>query len=126
MTNEEILATRELATRSLLLQTTYPPCSHSQNPVFSSFKSCPANSPRKVDSKSCSTKPIGHRSRPAWREATKETWDSVHEAFVRELDFSRITLRLNDEADPEDGEDIFAGIQLQTKEVLEQCLVSVS
>lgn len=56
----------------------------------------------------------------------KQTWDSVHEAFVRELDFSRITLRLNDEADPEDGEDIFAGIQLQTKEVLEQCLVSVS
>ncbi len=56
----------------------------------------------------------------------KQAWDSVHEVFVRELDFSRITFRLNEESDPEEKEKIFAELQLQTRDVLEQCMVSVT
>ncbi len=52
----------------------------------------------------------------------KQTWDSVHEAFVRELDLSRATLRLNED-DNGEHDDIIAGYACGTRELLEACLV---
>jgi hypothetical protein len=44
---------------------------------------------------------------------------------VRELDFSRIWLRIN-AADDSEKEDIVAEFRCDTKDFLEQCLVSIS
>lgn len=46
----------------------------------------------------------------------------VGEGFVRELDFGRIWLRINADAD-DGGEDIVAEFKCDTRDFLEQCLV---
>jgi Ca2+-dependent lipid-binding protein len=51
--------------------------------------------------------------------STSATWDQIGEGFVRELEFSRIWLRVN--ADP-DGEEPVAEFRCDTKDFLEQCL----
>lgn len=53
-----------------------------------------------------------------------QTWDEVGEAFIRELNYSRIILRLN-EADKDSREDIQADFRTGLSEFLEQCLVSL-
>jgi hypothetical protein len=47
----------------------------------------------------------------------------IGEGFIRELDFSRIWLRINADAD-DGGEDIVAEFKCDTRDFLEQCLVS--
>jgi Ca2+-dependent lipid-binding protein len=49
------------------------------------------------------------------------TWDQIGEGFVRELDFSRIWLRINADDDAGD-EDIVAEFKCDTKAFLERCL----
>ncbi|EIW70089.1 hypothetical protein TREMEDRAFT_71520 [Tremella mesenterica DSM 1558] len=62
---------------------------------------------------------------PAYTSArarsTHPTWDQVGEGFVRELDFSRIWLRIN-AADDSDKDDIVAEFKCDTKDFLEQCI----
>ena len=53
---------------------------------------------------------------------THQTWDEVGEAFIRELAYSRIILRLN-EADKDSREDIQADFRTSLAEFLDQCLV---
>ena len=49
------------------------------------------------------------------------TWDQIGEGFVRELEFSRIWLRIN--ADDDEGdEDIVAEFKCDTREFLERCM----
>ena len=49
------------------------------------------------------------------------TWDQIGEGFVRELDFSRIWLRINAGDDTSD-EDIVAEFKCDTKDFLDRCL----
>ncbi|KAK4689249.1 hypothetical protein P7C73_g857, partial [Tremellales sp. Uapishka_1] len=49
------------------------------------------------------------------------TWDQVGEGFVRELDFSRIWLRIN-AADDSEKEDIVAEFKCEAKDFLDQCM----
>ncbi|OCF41255.1 transmembrane protein [Kwoniella heveanensis CBS 569] len=49
------------------------------------------------------------------------TWDQVGEGFIRELDFSRTWLRIN-EGDESDHDDIVAEAKLDTRDFLEQCI----
>ena len=49
-------------------------------------------------------------------------WEHIGEGFVKELQFSRVYLRLN-EADEGDKDDIIAEWKGQTKAFLESCLV---
>lgn len=51
-------------------------------------------------------------------------WDQVGEGFIKELDFGKIWLRLN-ENDEGDKEDIIAQFKFDAKPFLQQCLVSV-
>ncbi|KAF8604948.1 tricalbin [Ceratobasidium sp. AG-I] len=53
--------------------------------------------------------------------STQANWEQVGEGFVKELDFGRVWLRLN-ENDEGDKEDIIAEFKLDTKEFLEQSL----
>ena len=53
--------------------------------------------------------------------STSATWDQIGEGFVRELEFSKIWLRVN--ADP-DGEEPVAEFRCDTKDFLEQCLAA--
>ncbi|WVQ70782.1 hypothetical protein IAR50_000304 [Cryptococcus sp. DSM 104548] len=53
------------------------------------------------------------------------TWDQVGEGFIRELDFSRVWLRIN-AADENSKEDVVAEWKGNTKEFLEQCIDSPS
>ncbi|WWD20758.1 hypothetical protein CI109_105235 [Kwoniella shandongensis] len=53
--------------------------------------------------------------------STHPTWDQVGEGFIRELDFSRVWLRIN-AADENDKEDIVAEFKCDTKDFLEQCI----
>ena len=53
--------------------------------------------------------------------SSHQTWDQIGEGFVRELDFSRIWLRINADEDAGD-EDIVAEFKCDTKDFLEQCL----
>lgn len=55
--------------------------------------------------------------------STHQTWDQIGEVFIRELDFSRLTLRLN-ENDDGDKDEVFAEYKLDTRELLEASLVS--
>lgn len=48
----------------------------------------------------------------------------VGEGFVRELDFSRIWLRINANDSSKDKDDIVAEFKCDTKDFLEQCYVS--
>lgn len=57
-----------------------------------------------------------------WR-STHQPVDQVGEVFIRELDFSRITLRLNENDDGE-KEEIFAECKCDTRELLETSMVS--
>lgn len=50
--------------------------------------------------------------------STHATWDSVGEAFVKELDLGRITLRLNQNDDGQ-KEDIVASLEMDAKLFLE-------
>jgi len=54
--------------------------------------------------------------------SNNNTWDEVGEAFIRELGYSRIILKLN-AADRENREDIQAIFRTSLPEFLEQCLV---
>ena len=54
--------------------------------------------------------------------STQNTWDEVGEAFVRELGYSRIMLKLN-AADKDSREDVQAIFRTSLGEFLEQCLV---
>ncbi|WVF68009.1 hypothetical protein IAT40_002771 [Kwoniella sp. CBS 6097] len=49
------------------------------------------------------------------------TWDQVGEGFIRELDFSRIWMRIN-EGDESDHDDIVAEFKGDTRDFLEQCI----
>lgn len=51
------------------------------------------------------------------------TWDQVGEGFIRELDFSRVWLRIN-AADENNKEDVVAEFKCETKDFLERCIVS--
>lgn len=51
------------------------------------------------------------------------TWDQVGEGFIRELDFSRVWLRIN-AADENSKEDVVAEFKCETKDFLERCIVS--
>ncbi|WVQ85964.1 hypothetical protein IAT38_008132 [Cryptococcus sp. DSM 104549] len=51
------------------------------------------------------------------------TWDQVGEGFVRELDFSRVWLRIN-AADENSKEDVVAEYKADTKDFLEQCITA--
>ena len=53
----------------------------------------------------------------------RNTWDQIGEIVVKELDFSQITLRMN-ENDANDKPDIFAELTIQTKSLLESAFVS--
>lgn len=57
--------------------------------------------------------------------STHNTWDEVGEAFIRELGYSRIILKLN-AADKDSREDVQAIFRTSLGEFLEQCLVSHS
>ena len=54
-----------------------------------------------------------------------QTWDEVGEVFIRELEYSRIILRLN-EADKDSREELQADFRTSLPEFLEQCLVSTA
>jgi Ca2+-dependent lipid-binding protein len=54
----------------------------------------------------------------------KQTWDSVHEAFIRELDWSQLVFRLNADEDVDDV-DIIAECKMPAREFLQSCLVSL-
>jgi hypothetical protein len=47
----------------------------------------------------------------------------VGEGFIRELEYSRVWLRLNGNS-PDENEDIIAEFKCDTKDLLEQCYVS--
>ncbi|OXB34399.1 transmembrane protein [Cryptococcus neoformans] len=49
------------------------------------------------------------------------TWDQVGEGFIRELDFSRVWLRIN-AADENSKEDVVAEFKCETKDFLERCI----
>lgn len=49
------------------------------------------------------------------------TWDQVGEGFIRELDFSRVWLRIN-AADENSKEDVVAEFKCDTKDFLERCI----
>ena len=55
--------------------------------------------------------------------SSKARWDYIGEGFVKELDFGRVWLRLN-EADEGDKDDIIAEWKGDTKVFLQQALVS--
>lgn len=57
--------------------------------------------------------------------STQAHWEQVGEGFVKELDFGRVWLRLN-ENDEGDKEDIIAEYKLDAKEFLERSLVSTA
>lgn len=57
------------------------------------------------------------------RSPHNNKWDQVGEGFVKELDFSRIRIRLNENGDGE-KEEILAECAMNTKEFLEMSLVS--
>lgn len=52
----------------------------------------------------------------------RNTWDQIGEIVVKELDFSQITLRMN-ENDANDKPDVFAELTVQTKSLLESAFV---
>jgi Ca2+-dependent lipid-binding protein len=54
----------------------------------------------------------------------KQTWDSVHEAFIRELDWSQLVFRLNADEDIDDI-DIIAECKTPARQFLQSCLVSL-
>ncbi len=56
------------------------------------------------------------------RSSHNNTWDQVGEGFVKELDFSRLRLRMNENADGE-KEEVFAELAVDTKNFLDQTLV---
>jgi Ca2+-dependent lipid-binding protein len=70
---------------------------------------------------------IDESSWPAFSTAKarshRQTWDQIGEVFVRELDFSRITLRLH-ENDENEKEDVYAQVQVDTRNLLESAIVS--
>jgi Ca2+-dependent lipid-binding protein len=51
-------------------------------------------------------------------------WDQVGEGFIKELDFSRVWLRLNQNEDGQ-KEDIVGELKTYTKAFLEECLVRI-
>ncbi|TNY17332.1 C2 domain-containing protein [Rhodotorula diobovata] len=53
--------------------------------------------------------------------STHNTWDEIGEALIRELDFSRIILKLND-SEKDTREDIVASIEVDLNEFLEKTL----
>lgn len=53
----------------------------------------------------------------------KNTWDQIGEVFVRELQHSQITLRLN-ENDQLDDEDIVSEVTVKTRDLLAKAMVS--
>ena len=55
-------------------------------------------------------------------------WDPVGDAFVRELDFSKITLRLRERVDSkgDDKDNTYAKLVGDTLDTLKTCLVSLS
>jgi Ca2+-dependent lipid-binding protein len=54
----------------------------------------------------------------------RNTWDQVGELVVRELDFSQITLRMN-ENESSEKPDISAELRVQTKSLIQSAWVSV-
>lgn len=58
--------------------------------------------------------------------STHAAWDQVGEGFVKELDFSRIWLRINANDSSNEKDDIVAEFKCDTKDFLEQCFVSYS
>ena len=56
--------------------------------------------------------------------STHAAWDQVGEGFVKELDFSRIWLRINANDSSNEKDDIVAEFKCDTKDFLEQCFVS--
>ena len=59
---------------------------------------------------------------PYWGKVSDAV--QVGEGFVRELDFSRIWLRINANDASNDRDDIVAEFKCDTKDFLEQCYVS--
>lgn len=62
-------------------------------------------------------------------KSRKATIDEIGDCFVRELDFSRITLRIREKGElkgdaKKDKEDIIAKLTGNTLDTLKQCLVS--
>ena len=55
--------------------------------------------------------------------STHAAWDQVGEGFVKELDFSRIWLRINANDSSNEKDDIVAEFKCDTKDFLEQCFV---
>jgi Ca2+-dependent lipid-binding protein len=55
--------------------------------------------------------------------STDTKWDMVGEGFIKELDFGRVWLRLN-ESDDADKEDITAEYKSEAKQFLDRALVS--
>ena len=59
----------------------------------------------------------------------KSSHDIAGDAFVRELDFSKIQIRLKEKQDKKgenDAEDIIAKLRGDTLDVLRKCLVSIA
>lgn len=52
----------------------------------------------------------------------KNTWDQIGELVIRELDFSQLTLRMN-ENDPDDKPDVYAELRVLTRNLLEAAWV---
>jgi Ca2+-dependent lipid-binding protein len=52
----------------------------------------------------------------------KNTWDQIGELVIRELDFSQLTLRMN-ENDPDEKPDIYAELRVLTRNLLEAAWV---
>jgi hypothetical protein len=57
--------------------------------------------------------------------STHAAWDQVGEGFVKELDFSRIWLRINANDSSNEKDDIVAEFKCDTKDFLEQCFVGL-
>ena len=55
----------------------------------------------------------------------RNTWDQIGEIVIRELDFSQLTLRMN-ENDPDEKPDVFAELRVQTRNLLEGAWVGTS
>lgn len=57
------------------------------------------------------------------RSSAHAKWDAIGEGFVKELDFGRVWLRLN-EHDEGEKEDILGDFKCDTKDFIERSLVS--
>ncbi len=56
--------------------------------------------------------------------STHAQWNYVGEGFVKELDFSRVWLRLN-ESDEGDNDDIVGELKIETVKFLQEALVRI-